>query len=42
LRPGFFMENFDDFIGSVAFAIMKKGLKEDSDLALIVSSQEAT
>jgi hypothetical protein len=36
------MENFDDFIGSVAFAIMKKGLKEDSDLALIVSSQEAT
>lgn len=32
------MENFDGFIGSIAVAIMKKGLKEDSTLALIVSS----
>jgi hypothetical protein len=34
------MENFDEFIGSVAFAIMKKGLKEDTDLALIVSIEK--
>jgi hypothetical protein len=36
LRPSFFMENFDNFIGSIAVTIMKKGMKEDTTLALIV------
>jgi hypothetical protein len=31
------MENFNDFIGSVALAVFKKGLKNDTELALIVS-----
>jgi hypothetical protein len=31
------MENFEGFIGSVAVAVLKKGMKEDTTLALIVS-----
>ena len=37
LRPGFFMDNFDNFIGSIIAAVMKKGLNEDTTLGMIVS-----
>ena len=39
LRPAFFMENFDGFLGSIAVSVMKKGMKEDATLALIVSTK---
>jgi hypothetical protein len=35
LRPGFFLDNYNDFIGSVAVAVMTRGLKEDSKLGVI-------
>ncbi|KAE8444449.1 hypothetical protein EG329_000540 [Mollisiaceae sp. DMI_Dod_QoI] len=37
LRPGFFLENFDDFIGSISASVMKKGLKPDTEVAFIAS-----
>ncbi|KAF4625084.1 hypothetical protein G7Y89_g13085 [Cudoniella acicularis] len=35
LRPSFFMENFEGFIGSISVAVMKSGLKPDTSTALI-------
>lgn len=35
LRPGFFLDNYDDFIGSITVAVMTRGLKEDSKLGVI-------
>lgn len=35
LRPGFFLDNYNDFIGSVTVAVMTRGLKEDSQLGVI-------
>lgn len=37
LRPGFFLDNYNDFIGSVTVAVMTRGLKEDSKLGVIDS-----
>ncbi|KAG9228614.1 hypothetical protein BJ875DRAFT_477021 [Amylocarpus encephaloides] len=37
LRPAFFMENFEDYIGSIAVGVMRAGLKEDTALHLIAS-----
>lgn len=37
MRPGFFLDNYNDFIGSVTVAVMTHGLKEDSKLGVIVS-----
>ncbi|KAH8687360.1 hypothetical protein BGZ60DRAFT_465721 [Tricladium varicosporioides] len=37
LRPSFFMENFEGFLGSIAVTIMKTGLKPDTTIALIAS-----
>lgn len=36
LRPALFMENFDDFIGSITVSILTTGLKLDTEIALIV------
>ncbi|KAF8851716.1 NAD(P)-binding protein [Acephala macrosclerotiorum] len=35
LRPGFFLENFDDFIGSISASVTKKGLKPDTEVGFI-------
>ncbi|CAK5266301.1 unnamed protein product [Mycena citricolor] len=35
LRPGFFMENYDGTIGSIAVGVMKKGLKPDTTNQLV-------
>ncbi|KAG1757109.1 NAD(P)-binding protein [Suillus lakei] len=35
MRPGFFLDNYNDFIGSVTVAVMTRGLKEDSKLGVI-------
>lgn len=35
LRPGFFLDNYNNFIGSVTVAVMTCGLKEDSKLGVI-------
>lgn len=37
LRPGFFMENFNGFIGSITTAVLKAGLDADTTNGLIVS-----
>ena len=37
LRPGFFMENFDGFIGSITTAVLKAGLDASTTNGLIVS-----
>jgi hypothetical protein len=37
LRPSFFTENFDGYIGSIAFSVLKTGLKPSTKLSLIVS-----
>ncbi|KAH8882008.1 NAD(P)-binding protein [Thozetella sp. PMI_491] len=37
IRPGFFMENFDGFLGSLAVAIFQQGLTEQTTIALIAS-----
>jgi hypothetical protein len=39
LQPGFFLENFDGFIGSIAVAILKNCLGPNTDVAFIVSEQ---
>jgi len=37
LRPGFFMENFNGFIGSITTAVLKAGLDADTTNGLIVN-----
>ncbi|CCM00285.1 uncharacterized protein FIBRA_02315 [Fibroporia radiculosa] len=37
MRPGFFLDNYEGFIGSITVAVMKCGLKPDSKVALIDS-----
>ena len=37
LQPGFFLENFDGFIGSIGVAMLRDGLKPETDVAFIVS-----
>ncbi|KAL7795966.1 hypothetical protein V8C37DRAFT_16835 [Trichoderma ceciliae] len=37
VRPGFFMENFDGFMGSLAVGILSKGLRKETDIALVAS-----
>lgn len=37
LHPGFFLENFDGLIGSICVALLKNGLKTETDVAFIVS-----
>lgn len=37
IRPGFFMENFDGFLGSIAVSGMRAGLSKDTTLNLVVS-----
>jgi hypothetical protein len=39
LQPGFFLENLDGFIGSIGVAVLKRGLKPETDVAFIVSMQ---
>lgn len=39
LQPGFFMENFEGPLGPVAVGFFKKGLKEDTTIAVIVSGR---
>jgi len=36
LRPGFFMENFDNFIGSIGVSVLKAGLRKETEIGLIV------
>lgn len=38
LRPGFFLENFNDFIGSISASVMKKGLKPDTEVGFIATA----
>jgi hypothetical protein len=35
------VENFDSFIGSIAAAVLRKGLKEDTTIGIIVSRIQA-
>ncbi|PSS06762.1 hypothetical protein M430DRAFT_46100 [Amorphotheca resinae ATCC 22711] len=37
LRPGFFMENFDDFLGSIAVGVLKSGLKKETTIGIVAS-----
>ncbi|KAM0249500.1 hypothetical protein ACHAQJ_009048 [Trichoderma viride] len=37
VRPGFFMENFDGFMGSLAVAILSQGLRKETDITLVAS-----
>jgi hypothetical protein len=37
MRPGFFLDNFEGFIGSITVAVMANGLKPDITLGVIVS-----
>ncbi|KAL6892417.1 hypothetical protein HDV57DRAFT_180070 [Trichoderma longibrachiatum] len=37
IRPGFFMENFDGFMGSLAVSVLSQGLNPETDLALVAS-----
>ena len=37
IRPGFFMENFDGFIGAIAVSGMRAGLGKDTTINLVVS-----
>ena len=37
LHPGFFLENFDGLIGSIGVAVLKNGLKPETDIAFVVS-----
>lgn len=37
LRPGFFMENFDGFLGSIAVTILYHGLRRDTTIAVVAS-----
>ncbi|KAG0707527.1 NAD(P)-binding protein [Suillus ampliporus] len=35
MRPGFFLDNYNDFIGSITVAVMTRGLKNDSKLGVV-------
>src|SRR5205085_10203387 len=35
IRPGFFIENFDDFFGSIAHSVLKSGLKKETTVGFI-------
>ncbi|KAK1755480.1 NAD(P)-binding protein [Echria macrotheca] len=37
LQPGFFMENFDGLVGSIAVTLFQAGLRKDTTIALIAS-----
>ncbi|KAK9449867.1 NAD(P)-binding protein [Limtongia smithiae] len=37
LRPGFFMENFDGFLGSMAVSVLNEGMGTNATIALIAS-----
>ncbi|OTA07694.1 hypothetical protein A9Z42_0086060 [Trichoderma parareesei] len=37
VRPGFFMENFDGFMGSLAVGVLSQGLGNETDIALVAS-----
>ncbi|PMD22606.1 NAD(P)-binding protein [Hyaloscypha hepaticicola] len=37
LHPGFFLENFDGLIGSIGVAVLKNGLKPETDIAFVAS-----
>ncbi|KAH7927239.1 NAD(P)-binding protein [Leucogyrophana mollusca] len=37
MRPGFFLDNYEGFIGSITVAVMRKGLKADTKLGVIAS-----
>ncbi|KAE9375819.1 NAD(P)-binding protein [Stipitochalara longipes BDJ] len=37
LQPGFFLENFDGLIGSIGVAVLKNGLRPETDIAFIGS-----
>ncbi|UKZ75111.1 hypothetical protein TrVFT333_002783 [Trichoderma virens FT-333] len=37
VRPGFFVENFDGFMGSLAVAILSQGLRKETNIALVAS-----
>lgn len=36
IKPAFFMENFDNFLGSIAAAVLKSGLDESTTVGMIV------
>lgn len=38
LRPGFFMENFDGTIGKITAAVLRSGLRPNTQLQLVVRS----
>ena len=42
LRPGFFLENFDGFIGSITASVLKKGLNPETEVGFIVSRSSIT
>ncbi|KAL7808145.1 NAD(P)-binding protein [Trichoderma gracile] len=37
VRPGFFMENFEGFMGSLAVGVLSQGLRQETDIALVAS-----
>ncbi|PTB68582.1 NAD(P)-binding protein [Trichoderma citrinoviride] len=37
VRPGFFMENFEGFMGSLAVGILSQGLRKETDITLVAS-----
>ncbi|KAK7691484.1 hypothetical protein QCA50_004883 [Cerrena zonata] len=38
LRPGFFMENLEGFIGSIAFTVLQCGLKPDVKIEMVAAN----
>ena len=40
LQPGFFLENFDGFVGSIGVAVLKNALKPETDIAFIVGEHQ--
>lgn len=36
MRPGFFLDNYIGFVGSITVAVMARGLKKDSKLGVVV------
>lgn len=38
IRPGFFMENFEGFMGSITYTVFREGLTDDTTLPLVVSA----
>ncbi|KAK5994956.1 hypothetical protein PT974_03345 [Cladobotryum mycophilum] len=37
VRPGFFMENFDGFVGSLAVSMLSNGLRKETNIALVAT-----